>query len=216
MPETKPSQTPCAKHHRVHGPEDVCVEIVASAELPTRFGSFRIVGFTNTVDGHEHVALVHGDVNGARSVPVRLHSECLTGDALGSLKCDCGSQLNRALAYLGEQARGILLYMRQEGRGIGLLNKIRAYALQDQGYDTVQANEALGFPYDARDYRLAAEMLKLLGVRSIELLTNNPDKVRSLREHNISVERRVPLRIEENPYNREYLRTKRDKLGHDV
>lgn len=216
MTNAQNDQASCGKHHRVHDPDDICVEIVANAELPTRFGSFRIVGFTNTVDGNEHVALVHGDVSGVRSVPVRLHSECLTGDALGSLKCDCGSQLNRALAYIGEQQRGILLYMRQEGRGIGLLNKIRAYALQDQGYDTVQANEALGFPYDVRDYRLAAEMLKLLGVRSIELLTNNPDKVRSLAEHGISVERRMPLRIEENPYNRDYLRTKRDKLGHDV
>src|SRR5256885_2407458 len=162
------------------GPHHVCVKVDAVADLPTRFGRFRIVAFWNNRDGKEHVALVHGDVMGQKEVPTRLHSECLTGDALGSLRCDCRDQLEKALRDLAAGERGLLLYMRQEGRGIGLINKIRAYALQDAGLDTVEANVALGFRDDERDYAVAAHMIRSLDVRSIELMTNNPNKLEQL------------------------------------
>jgi GTP cyclohydrolase II len=196
------------------GNEHVCVHIASIADLPTRFGDFHIVAFWNNRDGKEHAALVRGDVTDAEDVPVRLHSECLTGDGLGSLRCDCRDQLEAALTFLGTQERGILLYMRQEGRGIGFLNKIRAYGLQDYGYDTVEANLALGFGDDEREYSVAAHMLKSLKVRSIQLLTNNPRKLASLSSLGIAVNGRIPLIIPPNPFNEFYLATKAHKSGH--
>jgi GTP cyclohydrolase II len=190
------------------------VHAVGSASLPTRAGQFRIVAFTNEVDDKEHVALVHGDVDGAADVPVRLHSECLTGDVLGSLRCDCREQLLEGLAKIQSMERGILLYMRQEGRGIGLANKIRAYALQEQGLDTVDANRALGFADDQRDYTVAAGMLASLGVRSIRLITNNPDKIAQLARHGVTVSGRIPHEMPYNDHNRHYLETKAARSGH--
>jgi len=200
------------------GPEtaELCVRLVGVAELPTRFGEFRIAAFANDHDGKEHVALVRGDVRGGVDVPVRLHSECLTGDALGSLRCDCRDQLEKALEYLGRQDRGVLLYLRQEGRGIGLLNKIRAYALQDRGFDTVDANRALGFQDDEREYLVAAHMLRALGVHSVRLLTNNPDKVEQLEAHGVVVSERVPHVLPPNVHNVGYLRTKATRSGHFI
>jgi GTP cyclohydrolase II len=188
--------------------------IVASAKLPSRFGDFTIVAFTNAKDHKEHVAVVKGDVCGYENVPTRLHSECLTGDVLGSYRCDCRDQLEAGLKYIGEQERGILLYLRQEGRGIGLINKIRAYALQDNGLDTVEANHALGFHDDERDYTVAAEMLKALGVKSIQLMSNNPKKLRGLRANGIVITRRIPHLQPANPHNKHYLETKARKSGH--
>jgi GTP cyclohydrolase II len=196
------------------GSMKVCVRIIAVAELPTRFGRFRIVAFWNNRDAKEHVALVRGDVIGAEDVPTRVHSECLTGDAIGSLRCDCRDQLETALEKLGKEPRGLLLYLRQEGRGIGLVNKIRAYALQDKGLDTVEANLALGFRDDERDYAIAAHMIDSLNVRSVSLMTNNPRKIGALTQHGIQVERRLPLVIPPNGHNRFYLETKRDRSGH--
>src|SRR5512139_3214081 len=196
------------------GPDHSCVKIAAIAELPSRFGQFHIFAFYNNKDGKEHVAIVHGDVTQAEDVPVRLHSECLTGDALGSLRCDCRDQLESALTMIGEQARGIVLYLRQEGRGIGFVNKIRAYGLQDFGYDTVEANLALGFRDDERDYAVAADMLKLLKVKSIRLMTNNPKKLNDLTQHRIPVVGRIPHVIPPNEYNRFYLETKAQRSGH--
>jgi GTP cyclohydrolase II len=190
------------------------VTIVATANLPTRFGDFRIVAFTNNVDNKEHVAIVRGDVDGFENIPVRLHSECLTGDVLGSYRCDCRDQLEAGLQQIGLQPRGVLLYMRQEGRGIGLVNKIRAYALQDKGMDTVEANHALGFADDERDYTVAALMLKALGVKSIHLLSNNPRKVHGLEEHGIEITERVPHIMQANKHNKKYLETKARKSGH--
>jgi len=189
------------------------VRIEASAELPSEFGRYRLVVFSNDRDGKEHVAMVHGDVDGFEHVPVRMHSECLTGDVLGSLRCDCRPQLERALRVVGEGERGVVLYLRQEGRGIGLTNKIKAYGLQEQGLDTVEANLALGFPDDARDYGVAAAMLRALGVRSVALLTNNPLKVRALEEHGLNV-RRVAHAIPPGQHNRRYLATKVRRSGH--
>jgi len=192
----------------------VCVRIVGVARLPTRFGMFRIVGFWNNRDGKEHVAMIHGDVGGRERVPTRVHSECLTGDVMGSLRCDCRDQLEQGLKKLSSLEFGMLLYLRQEGRGIGLLNKIRAYALQDRGLDTVEANLALGFRDDERDYAIAAHMIHSLEVKSIELLTNNPDKVAQLREHGIEVAGRIPHFIPPNAINQAYLQTKASRSGH--
>lgn len=197
-----------------YGPDHVCVNIAAIAELPSRFGQFHIVAFYNNKDHKEHIALVHGDVCNADDVPVRVHSECLTGDVLGSLRCDCRDQLEAALRLIGQQERGMLLYMRQEGRGIGLINKIRAYGLQEHGYDTVEANLALGFRDDERDYRVAAHMLESLHVKSIRLITNNPRKIEDLTKNGIVVNGRIPLVIPANDYNRFYLETKAVKSGH--
>ncbi len=204
---------------RVHacdgfGPEHVCVKIAAIAELPSRSGHFNIVAFYNNKDRKEHIALVHGDVANAEDVPVRVHSECLTGDVLGSLRCDCRDQLETALRMIGQLERGMLLYMRQEGRGIGLINKIRAYGLQEHGYDTVEANIALGFRDDEREYSIAAHMLESLHVNSIRLITNNPRKIDDLTKNGVKVKGRIPLVIPANDYNRFYLETKALKSGH--
>ncbi len=196
------------------GPNHTCLKIVAFAELPSRFGDFHIVAFSDTRDGKEHAAIVRGMPWNHTDVPVRLHSECLTGDAIGSLRCDCRDQLENALQMLGEMDYGILLYLRQEGRGIGLTNKIRAYELQDAGLDTVQANEALGFQDDERDYGIAAHMLHALQVRSIQLITNNPRKIDGLKDRGIEVAGRIPLVIAPNPFNSFYLETKASKSGH--
>jgi GTP cyclohydrolase II len=190
------------------------LRIVSVAQLPTRFGEFRAVAFTRDPDGREHLALVRGQVRGASRVPVRVHSECLTGDVLGSLRCDCRDQLIAALETLGGLDAGALIYLRQEGRGIGLTNKIRAYALQDHGVDTVEANRLLGFGDDERDYRAAAEMLEALGVRSVQLMTNNPAKVEGLRAHGARVVGRLPHLTTPNHHNRFYLLTKQRRAGH--
>jgi GTP cyclohydrolase II len=196
------------------GRDHICVRIAAVADLPTKFGNFHIVGFWNDRDGKDHVAIVKGDPFGKSDVLVRLHSECLTGDALGSLRCDCRDQLTSALRTIGEQETGMVLYLRQEGRGIGLLNKLRAYGLQDEGLDTVDANLALGFRDDERDYSVAAHMLDLLQVRSIKLMTNNPKKVEGLSELGVEVTGRVPHLIPANEYNKAYLETKALRSGH--
>jgi GTP cyclohydrolase II len=196
------------------GRDGVCVKIVAIAELPSRFGQFHIVAFWNNRDAKEHVAIVKGNVIDAEDVPVRLHSECLTGDVIGSLRCDCRDQLESALRMIGQMERGIVLYLRQEGRGIGLINKIRAYSLQDEGLDTVEANLALGFRDDERDYAVAAHMLMSLKVRSVDLITNNPKKIQQLLDYGIRVNERIPHVMQANQYNRFYLETKAAKSGH--
>jgi GTP cyclohydrolase II len=191
-----------------------CVRIVAIADLPTRFGEFQVVAFKSPNDPKEHAALVHGNIVGREDVPVRLHSECLTGDAFGSLRCDCRDQLEMALKEISQGDAGLVLYLRQEGRGIGFANKIKAYQLQEIGFDTIQANEVLGFRADERDYEVAAHMLHSLDVRSIRLMSNNPEKIADLREHGIQVQGRIPLIVPPNPHNRRYLETKRLKAGH--
>ena len=188
--------------------------VVAVAELPTRFGAFHLVAFQNDRDGNDHLAMVHGDVIGAEDLPTRVHSECLTGDVMGSLRCDCRDQLEEALRLLARQPRGLLLYLRQEGRGIGLVNKLRAYALQEQGLDTVEANLALGFRDDERDYAVAASMLDALGVRSIHLMTNNPTKLGELTRHGVRVTGRIAHAMPPNVHNRFYLETKARRSGH--
>ncbi len=191
------------------------VRRVARAEFPTCYGQFVAIAYENTINGEHHVALVMGDsFRPDEPVLVRVHSECLTGDALGSQRCDCGEQLHAAMQAIAREGRGVLLYMRQEGRGIGLLNKLRAYELQDQGLDTVEANERLGFPADLRDYGIGAQILCDVGVCQIRLLTNNPRKIIGLRGHGLEVVERVPLEIPPTPANREYLRAKKEKLGH--
>lgn len=189
------------------------VERVAAATLPTAHGEFAVHAYEDLATGQTHLALVRGPVTPAEPVLVRVHSECLTGDALHSLRCDCGNQLGQALERIGE-AGGVLLYVRQEGRGIGLANKVRAYALQEQGLDTVEANEALGFPPDPRDYEVCAQILLDLGVRKIRLLTNNPRKFAALNQYGLEIVERLPLVAPPTPHNQRYLRTKRDKLGH--
>jgi len=186
---------------------------VARASLPTRYGTFEIFVY-DTLEHKEHVALTVGAIDDGRPVLVRVHSECLTGDVLGSSRCDCGEQLEDSLRFSQEQGRGILLYLRQEGRGIGLANKISAYALQEQGLDTVEANLALGLPEDAREYRVAAEMLLDLGVSRVHLLTNNPAKIEGLERYGVEVVERMPLGMAPNPSNLGYLRTKKEKMGH--
>jgi 3,4-dihydroxy 2-butanone 4-phosphate synthase / GTP cyclohydrolase II len=187
---------------------------VVEAQLPTPWAEFRVVGYKDDLSDHEHVAMVLGDVGDGEPVLVRMHSECLTGDALHSLRCDCGFQRDAALTLIAEEGRGVLVYLRQEGRGIGLLNKIRAYKLQDEGADTVEANLHLGFEPDLRDYGIGAQILHDLGVRKLRLVTNNPRKVISLQGYGMEISERVPLHAGENPYNEAYLATKREKLGH--
>jgi len=192
----------------------VSVVFVAASQLPTPFGLFTMHGFLDQASGKEHVALTMGEFADGAPVLGRLHSECLTGDALFSLRCDCGFQLEAALRAIAEEGRGVLLYLRQEGRGIGLLNKIRAYELQDGGADTVEANERLGFGADQRDYAICLPMLDHLGISGIKLMTNNPRKVKALEGFGIRVAERVPLQTGLNPHNRKYLATKAGKLGH--
>lgn len=194
--------------------EPLRVDIASIAELPSEFGDFRIVVFSNNRDGKEHLAMVHGDVFGVHGVTTRVHSECLTGDVMGSLRCDCRPQLARAMTRIGAMPRGVVLYMRQEGRGIGLTNKIRAYRLQEAGLDTVDANLALGFKDDERDYGIAAAMLRTLGVRSVHLMTNNPDKVRQLEAHGVIIRERVAHVVAANDHNRGYLQAKVRRSGH--
>ena len=193
---------------------DKLVSIAAETKLPTKFGEFRIIVFKNEVDHKEHLMIVKGDVRGKSDVLMRIHSECLTGDVFGSHRCDCGEQLENALRSIEEQGEGIVIYMRQEGRGIGLTNKIKAYTLQDQGYDTVEANVKLGFPPDMREYSLAAQMLRELDVKSVKLLTNNPEKKEDLERWGITVSKRVPIVIKANSINAKYLSTKKEKMRH--
>ncbi|MFZ7223736.1 GTP cyclohydrolase II [Avibacterium avium] len=193
------------------------IQQVTEANLPTEFGLFRIVGFEFPDTKKEHVALVMGDIsNQDEPVLARIHSECLTGDALHSLKCDCGFQLATALHQISEEGRGVLIYHREEGRGIGLINKIRAYSLQDQGMDTIEANLALGFAADERNFEVCADIFDLLGVKQVRLLTNNPNKIDTMKKAGINVVERVPLNVGENRYNTEYLDTKAKKMGHFI
>jgi 3,4-dihydroxy 2-butanone 4-phosphate synthase/GTP cyclohydrolase II len=190
------------------------VQRVADARLPTEFGTWRIVGYRNAVDDHEHVALVHGDVTDGEGVLVRMHSKCLTGDVFHSLRCDCGWQLHTAMQKIAQEGRGVIVYLDQEGRGIGLINKLKAYELQDTGVDTVEANERLGFKPDLRNYGIGAQILLDLGLKSIRPMTNNPRKLVGLDGYGLSVEDRVPLESPASPDNEAYLETKRTKLGH--
>ncbi|WP_261843568.1 GTP cyclohydrolase II [Aliamphritea ceti] len=190
------------------------VEYVASSKLPTPWGVFTMVGFEDRATGKEHIALTFGELLADTPVLARIHSECLTGDALFSLRCDCGFQLQEAMKRIAEEGSGVILYLRQEGRGIGLLNKIKAYNLQDGGADTVEANEQLGFQADQRDYTMCQVMLEHLGINSVKLMTNNPRKVKALQASGLNVDKRVPLQVGKNRHNEDYLATKMGKLGH--
>lgn len=182
--------------------------------LPTDFGEFKMIGYSNEIDNKEHLAIVKGEIDPEKPIMVRVHSECLTGDVFGSCRCDCGPQLHAALSQIEKEGTGVLLYMRQEGRGIGLMNKLRAYKLQEEGYDTVEANEQLGFAPDLRDYGIGAQILKDLGVRKMRLLTNNPRKITGLKGYDLEVVERIPIQLPSKKENERYLKTKHDKLGH--
>ncbi len=193
---------------------DVLVNEVAVAKMPTQWGEFNLHAYENCLDDKEHIALVKGDVKGKAEVLVRIHSECFTGDVLGSRRCDCGSQLHKAMKTIDEKEEGVILYLRQEGRGIGLYNKMKAYNLQDEGLDTVEANEKLGFEADLRDYVLGSQILKDLGVKSVKLMTNNPKKIEGLKSYGIDVVERKNIEITPNEENKRYLKTKKEKLDH--
>lgn len=193
---------------------DNLIEKEVEINLPTEFGEFKAVGYTSKTDGKEHIALVKGEVDSNEPILLRIHSECLTGDVFGSNRCDCGPQLYAALTQISKEGKGILLYMRQEGRGIGLINKLKAYQLQEQGYDTVEANEQLGFKADLRTYEISAQILHDLGVKKVRVLTNNPRKITGLTEHGLQVIERVPLQMSLRKENTHYLQTKKEKLGH--
>lgn len=193
---------------------DVLVDRVTSVDLPTKYGRFTACGFVDRLSGEHHVALVKGEIGDGRDVLCRVHSECLTGDTFGSLRCDCGQLLAAALTQIEQEGRGILLYMRQEGRGIGLINKLRAYELQERGMDTLEANLALGFAGDQREYHIGAQILRELGVKSMRLLTNNPDKVYQLSEFGLEIVRRVPIQMTATAHDLFYLKTKQARMGH--
>lgn len=193
---------------------EVLIKRVTTAKMPTKYGEFTVVGFENTLNGEHHVALVKGEFTKDEPTLVRVHSECLTGDAFGSIRCDCGEQLACALEKIESEGKGILLYMRQEGRGIGLINKLKAYAFQDQGMDTVEANLALGFPEDMREYGIGAQILAHLGVGKVKLMTNNPKKISGISGFGIEIVERIPIEMNHNEKNEHYLRTKKQKLGH--
>jgi 3,4-dihydroxy 2-butanone 4-phosphate synthase/GTP cyclohydrolase II len=191
----------------------VCVSIVAVADFPSQYGKFKIIGFVNNKDSEEHIAITKGEIINKKSVLTRVHSSCLTGDAFGSLRCDCGPQLATALSMIEKKGTGLVVYMQQEGRGIGLINKLRAYALQDNGYDTWDANVALGFGPDTRDYEVAGEMIRKLGVTDIRLITNNPEKVEQLNKF-VTISERVPLELPLSEFNEKYMETKKERFGH--
>lgn len=199
----------CEKCHK-----SLCLRIVAIANFPSKYGSFRVVAFENNKDGKDHIMVIKGKVIDAENVLTRIHSSCVTGDVLGSLRCDCGDQLKKALQMMEEEEQGVLLYMQQGGRGIGLTNKIKAYMYQDRGIDTYDANILLGFPPDPRQYELAAAMLKKFNISHIRLLTNNPQKIRDLEQFGVRINERIPIEIPPNNFNRFYLETKKDKFGH--
>ncbi len=195
-------------------PELVCVKIVTVADFPSEMGNFKIIGFVNNKDGKDHIIVLKGDIGDGENILTRIHSACLTGDSLGSLRCDCGPQLRQALRLIETEGRGVVLYHQEEGRGIGLVNKLRAYALQDKGYDTYEANIALGFGADERNYQIPAQMLKKIGIKSVRLMTNNPEKVADLEKYGVIVSERVQHELPTHAHDKDYMATKKHRFGH--